>query len=737
MNKNVNNENRFVLISYRLGIHSFHFYLGYKPKYIFIYVYLKVCFFYYRYSIQADYKIHEVLPFLFSKIILFMLFRMPRNYVAKPGAKRYKKYDDLVIKQALDEIALTKNSLSAVAQKYNISKSVLCRHKNRNMKPHGRPTALSKEEELYIVENLNICGDWGYPLDTTDLRYVIKMYLDSMNISHNIFKNNMPGIDYVNGFLKRHANIISQRICQNIKRSRAAVSPNTLKEYFAELEKSLENVPTQNIINYDETNLTDDPGRKKVIVRRGCKYPERVVNHSKGSISLMMSATADGDFLPPYIVYKSAHLYDSWTTRGPPNARYNRSSSGWFDGEIFEDWVKTIVIPFLQNKDGKKMLIGDNLSSHLSIDVIKLCQEKDIHFIFLPANSTHLTQPLDVAVFRPMKMIWRNLLDKWKKSDDGRLQSCVPKGCFPLMLKLLIDELSVNAEKNIKAGFRKCGIVPLDCNQVLARLPQQEENEEAKITAVSESFYKLLKEMRYGSMNIREPKKKRKLEVVAGRSVSAEEVKKNEDQQETVKPKKMKTQKQPSSSTSKLKSLKGKGVGKKTKQNMDGGKEKPSDMKICEINYININEVPDADKNIIEVPVSDADKNMIAVPVPNAVIPDPFNLSIEAMPIILADNFDCQEIIVKTDDEVQKSEENIEKQEHEKENENIQVRNTQKSGINIISDIKLKLPLPLKKTNNKSSLPKNEISNSIILKRRRTLDFYKDKEEILKVLEEE
>lgn len=89
MNKNVNNENRFVLISYRLGIHSFHFYLGYKPKYIFIYVYLKVCFFYYRYSIQADYKIHKVLPFLFSKIILFMLFRMPRNYVAKPGAKRY------------------------------------------------------------------------------------------------------------------------------------------------------------------------------------------------------------------------------------------------------------------------------------------------------------------------------------------------------------------------------------------------------------------------------------------------------------------------------------------------------------------------------------------------------------------------------------------------------------------------------------------------------------------------
>lgn len=169
--------------------------------------------------------------------------------------------------------------------------------------------------------------------------------------------------------------------------------------------------------------------------------------------------------------------------RGPHNARYNRSSSGWFDGDIFEDWVKTIVIPFFE-KRLNFFLIGDNLSWHLSVDVIKLCQEKDIHFIFLPANSTHLTQSLDVAVFRPMKMIWRHLLGKWKKSEDGRKQSCVPQ-----LLKLLIDELSVNAEKNIRAGFRKCGIVPFDANQVLARLHLQEENEEAKIIAVNDSFF--------------------------------------------------------------------------------------------------------------------------------------------------------------------------------------------------------------------------------------------------------
>lgn len=100
--------------------------------------------------------------------------------------------------------------------------------------------------------------------------------------------------------------------------------------------------------------------------------------------------------------------------------------------------------------------MGDNLSSHLSIDLIRLCKSHDIEFVFLPANSTHLTQPLDVAFFRPMKIAWRQILQKWKKTD-GRSLSSVPKGCFPRLLKTLMDEIKINSENNIRAGFRKTG----------------------------------------------------------------------------------------------------------------------------------------------------------------------------------------------------------------------------------------------------------------------------------------
>lgn len=239
---------------------------------------------------------------------------MPRNYKLDPTKKRYKKYEPAVLSKAVEELAIPNASLKNVSEKYNIHISVLYRHSKKIMKPQGGQNALLKEDKEYLIENINICAEWGYPLDTMDLRYIVKMYLDKLGVQHKRFKNNFPGPDFVQGFLRRHKDKISQRICENIKRSRAAVSPETIKQYHSELQKTLDGVPPTHILNYDETNLTDDPGHKKNLTKRGHKYPERVMNHSKASTSLMMAGTAAGEMLSQYIVYKSLH--DTYMIRG-------------------------------------------------------------------------------------------------------------------------------------------------------------------------------------------------------------------------------------------------------------------------------------------------------------------------------------------------------------------------------------------------------------------------------------
>ncbi|CAG4962562.1 unnamed protein product [Parnassius apollo] len=106
-----------------------------------------------------------------------------------------------------------------------------------------------------------------------------------------------------------------------------------------------------------------------------------------------------------------------------------------------------------------------------------------------------------------MKVAWRQILQKWKKTD-GRSLSCVPKGCFSRMLKLLMDQININSENNIRAGFRKTG--PLNPNEVLARFPEEAQNDEEAKEAIDKSVLNLLKEIRYGSINIKEPKNKKK-----------------------------------------------------------------------------------------------------------------------------------------------------------------------------------------------------------------------------------
>ena len=71
----------------------------------------------------------------------------------------------------------------------------------------------------------------------------------------------MPGEDWAKSFLKRHSTTLSKRISQNIEVFRASVGHETMKSYFSKLKAEIDGGPLYNIVNYNETNLTDDPGK--------------------------------------------------------------------------------------------------------------------------------------------------------------------------------------------------------------------------------------------------------------------------------------------------------------------------------------------------------------------------------------------------------------------------------------------------------------------------------------------
>ncbi|KAJ8954924.1 hypothetical protein NQ314_006998 [Rhamnusium bicolor] len=201
------------------------------------------------------------------------------------------------------------------AQTYGISRTTIARKLlGINMQPVGHPKVLSSQEEASITGTFGVVANWGFPLTRLDVRTVIAKYLEKQRKTVAVFKNNIPGEDFLNSFIQR--NNLSIHLASNIKRSRASVGREDILNFFNNINNALNDVENFNIYNYDESNVTDDPGAKKFVVPRNTKRVERVQNHSRTSISIMVCGTANGDLLPPMVVYKSSNLYENGTQGG-------------------------------------------------------------------------------------------------------------------------------------------------------------------------------------------------------------------------------------------------------------------------------------------------------------------------------------------------------------------------------------------------------------------------------------
>lgn len=162
-------------------------------------------------------------------------------------------------------------------------------------------------------------------------------------------------------------------------------------------------------------------------------------------------------------------MYEGWRRGGPNDAVYDVTESGWFDSRTFSLWFFKCFLPHVQDLPGKKLLLGDNLASHFCPAVIEAAEENDIYFTCLPPHATHLMQPLDVSVFGPMKRVWMKVLSEWR--TESRRKGCLPKEYFPVLLLRLIKGMASTVGDNLRSGFRACGLVPIDRQNVLRKLP--------------------------------------------------------------------------------------------------------------------------------------------------------------------------------------------------------------------------------------------------------------------------
>ena len=129
----------------------------------------------------------------------------------------------------------------------------------------------------------------------------------------------------------------------------------------------------------------------------------------------------------------------------------------------FIEWLDTV-----RNKSDTHLLIIDNLKSHISYDILITAKQNNIELLALPANCTHIIQPLDINLFKTFKSTLRDKLPE--RINELKVNHLSNQEFVKLISELWLDTFNT---ENIKRSFELIGICPLNPNIVYDRMQKK------------------------------------------------------------------------------------------------------------------------------------------------------------------------------------------------------------------------------------------------------------------------
>lgn len=331
----------------------------------------------------------------------------------------------------------------------------------------GPATVLSDDEEKILVQWLLSTACLQYPVTKELLLDSVEQILKQMKRA-NPFTDGRPGRKWYTSFLKRHPEL-SERVAQNLTTARANVTEEQVRNWFSEVHKYLRdksilditNDPNR-VFNADESAFFLQPTGEKVITKKGSKVVYSIGNDEKENLTVLMTANAAGKLAPPMVVFSYARIPSLIANSIPTTWGIGRSESGWMCGPTFYEYMTNVFYPWLIQEEIQRPIIFfiDGHVSHMTLNLSQFCSENGIELIALFPNSTHLLQPMDVAVFGPLKKKWKVSVKKWRLANSGN--KLKKENFGPVMS----EAIQCITEQSIQNGFKSCGLCPFSVANV-------------------------------------------------------------------------------------------------------------------------------------------------------------------------------------------------------------------------------------------------------------------------------
>lgn len=205
-----------------------------------------------------------------------------------------------------------KHSIKKISEEFGVPRTTLNKKLKQNnplIRKMGPATYLRDLEEQRIAKWILDKAQIGYPMHHNIVKSSIKKVLDDAKHKTS-FKDNLTGRKWMKLFLKRFLKI-KKKHTEILSKSRASVTEEMIREWFAEVHQYLKSVdalyilndPTR-IYNLDETGVHLYPKTGIVLGPEGEKNCYEISpGQEKVNITVLYTYSAAGVSIRPIIVY--------------------------------------------------------------------------------------------------------------------------------------------------------------------------------------------------------------------------------------------------------------------------------------------------------------------------------------------------------------------------------------------------------------------------------------------------
>lgn len=217
---------------------------------------------------------------------------------------------------------------------------------------------------------------------------------------------------WLDKFKERHG-ITFKTVCGESKS--VDVNSDGMDLWSKKLSELLKRYSPCDIYNADETALFYKltPDKTLEFKNVDCKGGKR----SKDRVTVLVCANMTGeDKLPLLVIGKAGNPRCFKNVKTLPTD-YEHNKKAWMTSSIFEKWLQKLDKSFFR-RNKKIAMVIDNCPAHPHVKNLKC-----IELVFLPPNTTSLTQPMDQGIIRNLKVNYRkriilNQLDAMDKQTD-------------------------------------------------------------------------------------------------------------------------------------------------------------------------------------------------------------------------------------------------------------------------------------------------------------------------------